>query len=199
MINKFVNYKLLLEKIDPIQELTNDIGLIIHDTIRNNFKTRYLTIYNFQNNEILAHIEANKYPQDDFYEVQRVYAQKGWGWVVYDFILMSLYPNPLIPNNVIKQEALNIWQHYYETRTDIIKQIIPENNSNYRKTYRNDLEGTPQSDDYLKYINILYYLKPMDIYYKYYNNGIENLKKFNIKPAIIAKLGDKKFKEIYWK
>jgi hypothetical protein len=134
---------------------------------------------------ILSNIEATKLV--DNYNVGGSASKvRGLGALVYEFVMMSIYPSGLMPNRDgdVREKAFNIWEKFYE-RTDLEKESIPYSNTEYsiaiatgedeptteeenREFYE---ESSTEYQKTLDTFNTAYKMKPNDTF----TNNIVNL------------------------
>ncbi len=189
----------IIEKRASIQEYTNSdfIGLVLKDNKRFGSITRFLTLYDFKDNKVLAHIEMSNFTNKNCFEIQRSFAEKNWGPLIYDFALMSANPLSVTPSKIIKPAAINVWRYYYEMRDDVKKVKIDSTDEFYIDKYLNEMDREYKVDGNLEYLNCYYFLAPSDEYINLLQKGDFFLKQRGIKPYDVSKTGDKEFKKIY--
>lgn len=174
------------------------LGLVVKDTNRNSVTTKHLALFDFKTNTMLAYIELRNLIDRNVFEIERVYAEKSWGPLIYDYALMFTYPKFVAPSKTIKPEAIKVWKYYYELRNDVIKQEMGVKDESYADKYKNDeMDETFLTDSNLMYLNCYYSLKPSIEYSNLVGNGDFLLKKSGLKPSNIFKIGNKCFKNSY--
>lgn len=103
---------------------------------------------------IVGSISCHKYSKD-IYEVQLAGANSGYGPLVYDLALSTLYPNFLISDRrSVSKSAEKVWKFYLNNRTDVEKQP-------FRPSYNietQDVSSDALSADLLRKIDNLRYL-----------------------------------------
>lgn len=176
---------------------SNFLGLVKKSNKRGNTTTKTLTLFDFKQKEVLAHIELDNLNSKTCFDIMRSYAKKDWGAVIYDFALMDTNPLPVVPSKVIMPKAINIWKYYYDLRSDVIKKPILPSDENYSETYKNFLDDTPKSDNNLLYINCYYFMEKSNQFEELLEKGNFLLKRFNLTPSFITNLGYKEFKNVY--
>lgn len=189
----------LFEKKIVINEYINldFLGLVKKEIKRFNTTTKSLTLFDFKENIVLAHIEYDNSNSKDAFDIHRSYAQKDWGANIYDFALMETYPLPIVPSKIIVPKAINIWKYYYDLRSDVKKVPIMSDSENYSDTYRNFLDDKPKSDDNLKYLSCYYFMEKTEEYENLLKKGSILSVEYGIKPSFITELGYKAFKNVY--
>lgn len=90
-----------------------------------------LDLYDFSANRVLGTIGAS-HVADNIFHVTGVAAEKGYGPLMYEFAMMSIFDNGLTPtrNADIRGSAWEIWKQFYN-RGDVGKFPIPENSRAY--------------------------------------------------------------------
>lgn len=160
-INKWKCY--LLEK------LINEAAYSINDVIDNEIilaknqttKDIELILYNINTKEIIGFIKADKVDNKTF-EIAKSAADKGYGPLMYDLLMMSINPYSLKPSNTIKEAPIMLYKYYTNKRNDVVKYHINDYELIYNHTYRNnDKEDYIKSDkETLDIINTRYSLIP---------------------------------------
>ncbi len=188
----------LLEKRVDVNEYPNKnyLGLVAKDINRFGRTTKFLTLYDFKNYKVIAHIELKNMMDINVFEVNRSFAEKGWGPLIYDFGLMYSFPKPVAPSKIIQPTAINVWKYYYELRSDVTKSPMKIGDELYDDKYKNDeMEDDFKSDDNLLYLNNYYFLKPSEEFKSLVDKGKQFLAQNGIKPSELFKLGYKEFKK----
>jgi hypothetical protein len=125
--------------------------------------------------KILAAIGIGK--MDDIYYVGGVASYPGLGPLIYEFAMMYIYPNGLMPSRDgdIKGKAWNIWEKFHK-RKDVIKKTLPFNDDKFTfGVYGDDYYmDTEEKKEYLK--NLLEEFKRNP---KLYSDPETTLKIFN--------------------
>ena len=98
-------------------------------------------------------------------EVENVSAEKGYGPLLYDVAMELVGPGDYMGDNGIMCDrtsvsaaARNVWKHYFENRTDVEKEKLPENWFIFSATLK-------ERPEYLKYY-----------YFKFDTSTIDSLK-----------------------
>lgn len=199
-IKSFEKYTAILEKKADILDYPNidSLGLVVKNVNRNNRTTKFLSIFDFKLNKTLAYIELRNIIDKNVFEVERVFAEKNWGPLIYDYALMFAYPKSVAPSKTIKPGAIKVWKYYYDFRDDVIKKAMNINDESYSSEYKNDeMDDVMLSDDNLIYLNCYYSLNPSLEYTKLSEKGAYLLKKHGMIPSDVFKIGYKQFKNIY--
>ena len=105
-----------------------------------------LDLYDFYANRVLGTIGAS-HVADNIFHVTGVAAEKGYGPLMYEFAMMSIYDNVLTPTRSadIRGNAWEVWKKFYN-RNDVNKFPIPENSRAYSDEfdpgyYEDEAEG----------------------------------------------------------
>lgn len=61
--------------------------------------------------------------KSDYYQIANVAAEKGWGPLLYDSIMLYL-DKPVRPNRSLSSDAWVVWNNYCDNRTDVTKKEI---------------------------------------------------------------------------
>jgi len=158
-----------------------------------------LTLYNYKDASIIGYVKCVKPGTQSFWEVERINADKGFGPLLYDILMMLVYPLGIKPGSLIKPAALSIYQYYVTKRTDVEKQQIKDNNPVYVDSYRNDVEGEELKDqNNLRLINTVYYLKPTDNFNKFITESNQLIESYNLDVKSIIKNAENNFLELYY-
>ena len=191
IIKKFKDFILEKKTVDDYD--SEYIGLIEKDKNSFGSNIKYLTLYDFKNNNVLAYSEINDILVKGDYEAHMIYAEKGLGYLISDFTLMSVYPNPLIPSKTIKPKALSIFKKYYENRDDVVKVDMNHDDESYSDFYTNITNGEKLTDSNLKFLNCYYYLEKSSLYNELINKGEKLMLEYNLNPSKISNMGYKKY------
>lgn len=100
-----------------------------------------LDLYDFSKNRVLGTIEV-RHVVDNLFHVTGVAAEKGYGPLVYEAAMMTIYDNGLLPTRSgdIRGNAWEIWKKFYQ-RDDVGKFEIPETSRAYSdEFYEEDWE-----------------------------------------------------------
>jgi len=166
--------------------------LIIKSDIKFGINTIYIVLYDFVDDEPIAYIDMNNLGDGINFEIQRSYAKPKWGHIIYDYALMTVYPNALIPSKIINPKALNIWKYYYDLREDVTKIDMNTNDKSlFSVEYINELGGV-KTDEHIKYINCYYFLDKSTKYLELVKIK-EKINIYNIIPSLIIKNIENKF------
>lgn len=156
----------------------NSIGLVRYDSPVG-IKETALILYDFDDKKVLGFSEIGRFP-DEPIEITRTAAEKGYGPMMYDFILMTMYPVGILPDrDSISEPALNIWKFYYKNRSDVKKDTLKPGSPGYVKNYSvpHQEERSQKDPEKLKVLNTTYYMAPSDQYKNLLHRGEELLAK----------------------
>lgn len=142
-INEYKIHK-LLEAAVTIDSIIDSNLILIRSFIKNEIK---LCLFDYVTQDIYGYITAYK-AANDIFQIDRTSAEKGYGPLMYDFLLQEINPAGLKPANKIKTEALNVWKYYYNKRNDVSKVVIDESNPAYNEYYvENDSDDAAKLTD----------------------------------------------------
>jgi len=151
------NYIKLFEKAMSLTE--NDI-IYFKDT----HKTYEIILS--ENNKVKGYIKLLK-SKHNYYQVDRVAAEPGYGPLMHDLAMNCIYPAYLRPSDLSKEKAIGVFKYYLANRHDVIHKDVSENEIHYYDSYRINIEDDPRTDEEtLSILNKLYQLKPTDTFYK---------------------------------
>lgn len=159
----------------------------------------YMSLYDPINKNTYGMISASL--RGDFYDMNSVASEKGFGPYMYEFAMMKAYSNGkgLVPsrNGDIRSGALNIWLRFYD-RKDVKKiSIAPfDKNGEWNKNYSvaiytgdedefespeefNEFMGElkPEMQEIIKKYNTIYSMEPNDDYKNMLARGDDYVKK----------------------
>lgn len=159
MITKIYEfYKMLTEKAFNVDDTKNCV--LIRSISKKEVK---LCLYNYVDKTIIGYITADNASTDNFFTIDRVSADKGWGPFMYTLILQSLYPNGVKPSYIIKPTAHSIWKQFTK-HPNIVTTPLPESDKNYTtkwepaKGFSND--GYVEED--VEVINTIFSMTPLE-------------------------------------
>jgi len=180
-IGQFKRY--ILEKAVSITDVEHDTCLLIDKKS----KEVKLLLINPINSDILGYITATKCTED-FWQIDRSAAEKGYGPLMYDLLLMTFYPKGIKPSQLIKPKALGLWQKYMIERGDVIKLPVDSTSPYYADYYQTEENGSKYTDEnVLKVIRTLFYKMPTEEYKKLRQNSEETISKMNINSGVYFK------------
>jgi len=137
------------------------------------FKIDYFyVLYDFKKNQIIGAMNISCH--NDFCDVGKSAALKGFGPLLYDSVMMDIYPKPLSPDRDgnLSGDAYNIWEYYATKRKgDVIMKDIPESYPFYNED-EEEKEQVPDGSQNMriKAFNVFYYLKPNEVFHKLKDN-----------------------------
>jgi hypothetical protein len=140
-----------------------------------------LILYNYTSKDILGYATFMKEKGRNYWVMDRDAAEKGYGPLMYDLALQSVYPEYIKPSKLIKEEAVNVWNFYYNHRDDVDKAVIPEHDPNYLEEFDYGVNRTGLKDPkVLDVINSIYSLKKSPEYNIFVQNGVYAINKYNL-------------------
>ena len=76
-------------------------------------------------NNVIGHISFSKI-EKDLYKIDFSAAEKGYGPLLYDMAMSTIYPNWLAADrNSVSDDAIRVWNFYFNNRTDVEKELLP--------------------------------------------------------------------------
>lgn len=137
---------------DPSEVNTNEMGLFIYG---NGY-----TLYNPIEDKVYATMEINKLNSGN-YSVGGVAAEYGYGVLIYELVMTHIYPKALMPtrDGDVREGAINIWQRFLNTRPDVKKIKMTQDDEDYSWEVHDDF-----GDDGFEFVQT-----------KYYYNGLEDI------------------------
>ena len=191
-LDNLCEVELIEEKAIPAEDLMNpsdQIGLM--QKRKTNEKS--ILLYDFDDSRILGYTNIKKFGNDPYFELQRAAAEKNYGPIIYDFALMSAYPNGIAPSPNIKPAALKLWYYYMTLRGDVSKKPMPKDDR--RVSIDTDLkELGMKEEEALEVINTLFFLKPSEEYNEIMKRGEEEYTpKYNTDKNMLVKKAEKYF------
>jgi hypothetical protein len=133
LIREAIESVVLNEAAVPISEILKNANIgLIDGSSRAQVQ---LDLYDFSANRVLGTIGAS-HVADNIFHVTGVAAEKGYGPLMYEFAMMSIYDNGLTPTRSadIRGSAWEIWKQFYN-RSDVDKFPISENSRAYSEEF----------------------------------------------------------------
>jgi hypothetical protein len=154
--------KLINEKAISIIDINNSNFILIKEQTPKEVK---LVLYNINEQSIFGYIFATKADKTTF-QIEKSAAEKGYGPLMYDCLMMSINPLSLKPSYLIKQGAQTLWK-YYLTRPEVKSEVIDSSDIIYSNEYKEDQDDitTLNNKDVLDVINRRYYMIPTQDYF----------------------------------
>ena len=120
MLNKIIK-EALLEAAIEIDFLKNSIVALSKNSLE-----LQISFISENGKDILGYIRAKSLNGSDCFSVKTVVADKGYGPLLYEFAMMSIYPSGVCPDNsgLSTSKAINVWNKFVE-RIDIEKLKVP--------------------------------------------------------------------------
>lgn len=191
-------YFKMLEAAISIDDILDSNNLIIVRDLKK--KEIKLVLYDIKKDEILGYITAFR-SDKGMWQIDRSATNKGYGPFMYDSLLMEINPESIQPSHLIKPQALNIWNYYFNNRKDVNKKEIDPNSVNYADFYKEDdsMESPKlKNTDNLKLINTLYSKNITGDYVHFINTSEAIIKRNNINKNKILKKALDYFYSKYW-
>lgn len=131
-----------------------------------------------------------------FNELLGVAADSGYGPLLYDAMMMSLYPRPLMPSRAdIRKEALSVWKYYYNSRSDVKKTELEQDDPGHQFYFKEDDE--PHFED-LDVFNTVYSLPMSASMESIIKRGSDLIAAIGYTPLRIRNMGGKFFNKKYY-
>ena len=199
--NLFPEEEEMEEKAIPMDDLVAPeahLGLLLREETSLGILEKTLVLWNFQEKQIMGAADIEWDKDMKHWVVWKTAAEKNFGPDMYDFALMTGYPNGVMPSHTIRPAARNVWTYYMDHRPDVTKEIVRPGDHKYRKDYIRDQdhEDQPENDpEFLRVINAIYYLKPTRYYHELLADGEKYCLQYGIKASAI--MTDKRFNSYF--
>jgi len=153
-------YRMLAERAFEIKDTGNLI--LLRDISAKEVK---LCLYDYVNNNIVGYVTADNASKDEFFTIDRVSADKGWGPFMYALILQTLYPKYIKPSYIIRPAALKVWKEFFSNDNIITKELSTDD-KNYTASWEPAKGFDPDGydDRYTYVINTLFSMTPYEWY-----------------------------------
>ena len=135
LIKTLLRERLIDEEAATLDSLSNDAALFLS----NNGNSIRLVLYSSYYDHIYGMIVGDKVSGKDTMYVRAVASEKGYGPLMYELLMSTLYPRYIRPHvdGEIQPKAWNIWVKFYD-RKDIEKKEVPiDDNSFSMILYKN--------------------------------------------------------------
>jgi len=145
-----------------------------------------IVLYDHVTQAIHGYMWATNY-KNEYYIVERIGADKGWGPFLYELLMQSIYPLGLKPSEMIRPEAINVWKKFQQN-PNIETQPINSTSLNYAVAWKPDefaepIVGAPE----LGIINQIYKLHPYNYFRPYVEESEQIIKNNNISKTTVFK------------
>ena len=176
-------YKLITEKAFNIDDA--DDCIMLRETSKNEVK---ICLYNYVDKSILGYISADNASKDDFYTVDRVSAERGWGPFMYTLILQTLYPTGVKPSYIIKPAAHSVWKQFVDNPNIDVKEL-PQTDKNYTSKWipAKGFSNDGYAEDDVDTINTIFYMPHREWFQPLVNNSEKIIAEHNINTKAVFK------------
>lgn len=147
-----------------------------------------LCLYDYANNNIVGYVTADNASKDEFFTIDRVSADKGWGPFMYALILQTLYPKYIKPSYIIRPAALKVWKEFFSNDNIITKELSTDD-KNYTASWEPAKGFDPDGydDRYTYVINTLFSMTPYEWYQPFLIDSDNTIRDKNINTKQIFK------------
>jgi len=191
LFEQFVNEMLNERAVSTLDMLSNvSIGVIVHRAL----KSIAITVYDFKDRKALAWIEAIRESGEPF-QVTKSAADKGYGPAAYDFLLMEVHPDGVMPDREsITGPAQKIWFYYFDHRDDVEKMELKDGDPGFADFIKQE-DDDISDPEVMRKLNTVYKLKPT----KEYEAIKQRTKELAAgKEDYLHRVGKKLFTKYYW-
>jgi hypothetical protein len=195
IIKKLLREGLLDEERFDMNHLDNKTILVLSNTS--------LTLYNTQfwasetpEEGVLGFIAIGNHKGNLYVELAS--AKKGYGPLMYELAMQSVYDNPLMPDyeGNTNRKALRIWEYFYNGNNSDVKVIeLKEGDDGYR-----DMIGYNDVDEDVKHLfNSRFYMEPDELYMLESNTEdfFDEIGNYSENSKFINKIGHDMFDKMY--
>ena len=98
---------------------TNNI-IVVREMTKQEIK---IVLYDYVTKSIHGYMWATNY-KGEYYIVERISADKGWGPFLYDTVMLML-DKPIHPSTSLTTDSFNVINNYLHNRPDVIKTLYP--------------------------------------------------------------------------
>lgn len=176
-------------------DLNNNTILVLDVNSLTLYDTTYWNTENIEDG-VLGFIAIGNHKGELFVELSS--AKKGYGPLMYELAMQSVYDNPLMPDyeGNANDKALRIWDYFYKGNNPEVKVIqLKESDEGYR-----DFIGYNDVDDNVKYLfNSRFYMEPDELYFLESNTEefFDEIGNYKENTKLITKLGQEQFNKMY--
>lgn len=176
-------------------DLNNNTILVLDVNSLTLYDTTYWNTENIEDG-VLGFIAIGNNKGELYVELSS--AKKGYGPLMYELAMQSVYDNPLMPDydGNANEKALRIWDYFYKGNNSDVKVIqLKEGDDGYR-----DVIGYNDVDENIKYLfNSRFYMEPDDLYILESNaeEFFDEIGDYRNNAKIISRLGQEQFNKMY--
>lgn len=145
-----------------------------------------IVLYDYVTKSIHGYVWATNF-KNEYFIVERISADKGWGPFLYELLMQSIYPLGLKPSEMIRPEAINVWKKFQQN-SNIETEPITSTSLNYAVAWKPDefaepIVGAPE----LQIINQIFKLHPYNYFRPYMEESENIIKNNNISKTVVFK------------
>jgi hypothetical protein len=140
LIREAIESVVLNEAAVPMSEILKNPNIGLVTTKKGN--SFQLVLYDFRAHRVLATTDC-VHVSDNIFQQTGVAAEKGYGPIIYELAMMTIYNNglTLTRSGDIRGTAFEVWKKFFH-RSDVGKFTIPETSKSYSEEYpEGDYEG----------------------------------------------------------
>ena len=131
-----------------------------------------LCLINQKSKMIFGFIQASKPGKQEWWNIDKITAFKGYGPTLYEILMMRVYPNWVRPSNLITTSAILVWSHF---RNDTITERVNDTNPGVYTSYRLHESDKERTDaEVLDIINLKFKKEPSSDFIDLYANRLHN-------------------------
>lgn len=146
--------------------------IVVRDFTRAEIK---IVLYDYVTQEIYGYLWATNY-KNEYFIVERISANKGWGPFLYELLMQSIYPLGVKPSQLIRPEAINVWKKFL-SNPHIKSETLPSTSNNYAVAWKPDEFAEPiVGSEELNLINRTYKLHPYNYFQPYLQHSEQIIK-----------------------
>lgn len=146
-----------------------DQVIIISDITKHEVK---IVLYDYITKTVQGYIWATNPNNQNYFTVERIAANKGWGPFVYEILMQTVYPLGVKPSQMIRPEAIEVWKKFLANPRITTEEISSDSND-YSVAWKPDEFAEPiVGAQQLQYVNKIYKMRP----YPYFSQFIDNSK-----------------------
>lgn len=194
-IKQSLRENILSEERFDYTHLNNKTILVLSVNSLTLYDTTYWNTENIEDG-ILGFIAIGNHNGELYVELSS--AKKGYGPLMYELAMQSVYDNPLMPDyeGNTNDKALRIWDYFYKGNNPDVKVIeLKEGDKGYK-----DFIGYNGVDEKVKHLfNSRYYMEPNELYLLTSNaeDFFDEIGDYKNNTNLITKLGQEHFNKMY--
>lgn len=118
-IKKILKEEIIKETAERGDSLLNNGIILVTDN------TKYV-LYNYSEEQVIAY-SSMIHLKTGYYMGNGIAAEQGYGPVIYDIMMMNIFPNEIRCDDSITPAGIAMFDFYYNRRPDVIKTPMPQN------------------------------------------------------------------------